>query len=78
MGERGDAMGSERKKSRWPLRAAFALLALPVLYVLSVGPAWYCFCRGWLPDQALDLYTPLDRFMWAVSLHVYYDHYLAW
>jgi hypothetical protein len=45
------------------------MIALPVLYVLGVGPAWRlaCYHQGFVASHILDLYAPLDR----VSGHSY-------
>ena len=52
--------------------AALVLLLLPVIYVLSFGPAstlnWY----GWISDETWHaIYSPLfsamDRYQWAYS-----------
>ena len=41
--------------------AASLLLVLPVLYVLSDGPAWWLWSRGYLPEELLlTLYAPLN------------------
>jgi len=38
---------------------AVAALVLPIVYVLSIGPAWWLYRRGYLSDSAAIVYAPL-------------------
>jgi hypothetical protein len=55
----------EAKNHRWGTGATTALVALPILYVLSIGPVFYAFEKSGVPispemDAALTVfYTPL-------------------
>lgn len=51
------------RRERWAKRTALALLAgLPLLYVLSVGPAKWLNHRHWLPESAVaSFFGPLYR-----------------
>jgi hypothetical protein len=53
---------SEARKPLWPWIAAL-LIGLPVLYVVSIGPACWLFDHGWMPDwsrrPAWHFYKPL-------------------
>ena len=66
-----DGSGEPNTKRRWWRRKRFVLLAVvlvPVMYVVSAGPATWLLVRGVLPpwgDRCLNFYyTPL-RF-WVV------------
>ena len=53
------------QKRRW--RGALAAwLALPIVYVLSIGPACYCRNRGWCGAEIWGPYAPLSA---ASGLH---------
>jgi hypothetical protein len=45
----------ERKKRSWPLWTAASLFALPVLYVLSIGPVAKLSNAGIIDDDAMIL-----------------------
>ena len=50
------------RRASWPVVAIVALAIAPVLYVLSMGPAWAMVTRGQLgPDVYWDAYQPLIR-----------------
>lgn len=56
-------MDRERKPGRSAALAGLVLLALPVLYFLSVGPARLAFKRGWFSQETgTAIYWPLERF----------------
>src|SRR3712207_5113372 len=47
------------RRRRW--RAIAALwLALPILYVFSRGPVTYAIRRGWLPEEVVKVYRPIE------------------
>src|SRR5688572_19191268 len=55
-------MGSPRKSADWRIVATLVavLLLVPILYVLSVGPALWLADHGYLTEQALVIvYFPL-------------------
>ena len=47
-------MSDERKKGRWLTLTAFAMLTLPPLHVLCVGPAMWATEHRWLSTEALQ------------------------
>jgi hypothetical protein len=52
-------MGEKRKKPVWPWIVAL-LIGLPVLYVVSFGPACWLTDRGVIPEElACQFYDPL-------------------
>jgi hypothetical protein len=57
-------MSDEPKKwdrKRWLWRAAWTLIALPAIYVLSSGPANWLSNRGYIDfDALMGVYDPLD------------------
>ncbi|MFM8469897.1 MAG: hypothetical protein ACKODH_08005 [Limisphaerales bacterium] len=59
-----------------------ALVLMPLLYVLSIGPACVCYHRGWLPvEVVVRIYAPLE---WAIphgspmgaAIESYYEFWL--
>lgn len=53
-----------------------ALFLLPVLYVLSIGPAYWLLCRGQLSGETLHfVYRPVER---AGEDHRPISHFLVW
>lgn len=71
---------SERSRTHLVVPAV-ATVALPVLYVLSVGPIEWLDAKGWLPLSTYDaldaFYTPLeflcDRSLWFRKFLVWYE-----
>jgi len=71
---------SERSRTQLlvPVIAAFAI---PLLYVLSLGPVEWLYDRGWLPASTYDafdvFYGPLeflcDRWPWFREVLVWYE-----
>ena len=52
----------ERRKHGWPFWFAVAMIALPLLYVLSIGPAVRAVNRGILREETLGtIYSPVIR-----------------
>jgi hypothetical protein len=55
------------------------VLALPVLYVLSVGPALWLVAHEWIDETCVAAYAPLD---WASEhstiAHDWLNSYLLW
>jgi len=65
-----------RRKRTW---AAAVWLLLPVLYVLSMGPAAYVHSRtGWFPYWLFRLYAPLWGTTEGTSAASLLDSYEAW
>lgn len=52
-----------------------ALVMLPVLYLLSVGPALWLHWRGYLPAGFLAIYAPLQ---WAAEFRGLASDFLTW
>ena len=63
---------------------ATALIALPIVYVLSIGPvAYWVEGRGWFRSPAADaalslIYAPLMLIVDSTGLTEPFDRYLEW
>jgi hypothetical protein len=76
---KGDAMRS-KSKATGPIAFASTglLVVLPILYVLSTGPAIWLYSRGYVSEKPIeDFYIPLrwvhDRCPPIKDLHVRYN-----
>lgn len=70
---------TSRPSTAAPILAVLAivLVTLPILYVLSIGPATWLFLRGYLDDATLEtIYTPLWRANDAMGTHEWLGWYL--
>ena len=66
------------KKFRWHLWAVGSL-ALPLLYVVSSGPASYCLGREWMPLGLYSaMYGPLSHAVNDTLLSRPYVRYTRW
>lgn len=77
-------MDAEQKRARWPIVAVLllGLLLLPVLYALSIGPAYWLMQHNRISIDAYasfysplaplaDFYPPFDNFLeWYLPLFV--------
>lgn len=52
-----------RKRPGWPFWITVAVLGLPVLYVLSIGPAWMMSTMPRGGNYIPNFYAPLVRFV---------------
>jgi hypothetical protein len=68
-------------------RIAVAVVLLPVLYVLSIGPAFYCHVHFTIHSDSTSaistrvfpiLYSPGIRLMSQTPLRQLYEAYLTW
>ncbi len=55
---------TDRKKPGWAFWATVLTLFVPVLYVLSFGPAWWMASRGKLPAKGVA-YAAFRPLIWA-------------
>jgi hypothetical protein len=64
--------------TKW--RIAAAVMLLPVLYVLNVGPMIFCFVRFGVPDQPtlLWMYKPLVEVIDKTPFEGMYFRYIRW
>jgi hypothetical protein len=65
----------EKRGSGCVIGLALLLLFLPVLYVLSSGPALGLLWRGYLPAEFLAIYAPLQ---WVCDNSQSFDVFLTW
>ncbi|MFM8469899.1 MAG: hypothetical protein ACKODH_08015 [Limisphaerales bacterium] len=68
------------KASKAWLYGLSLVLALPLLYALSIGPAVVLLMRGWASNSAVNtLYKPLQSFADATNTEVLFRSYIeAW
>jgi len=69
----GDAPAGPRNP--WVGWIAWVVLA-PVLYVLSVGPVYWLAFKGYLPQEVLSIYAPLECL--SGDLESQFKAYIRW
>lgn len=71
--EEGDAPDGPRNlRMSWLMW----LILVPVLYVLSIGPANWLLHRGYLPGCVFQIYDPLDYLPDTITKPI--NSYLEW
>jgi hypothetical protein len=68
-------MEDRRSSSVWILLAALLALALPLTYLLSVGPAEAYYQNQPTPDWVVALYSPLA---WLAGRSIVFREWLFW
>jgi hypothetical protein len=69
------------RKKRWAAALLLWLILIPVLYVLSMGPAVYLFCNGWIGKEAYEAYaTPTFHVVRRVpdDVGLAFGRYIGW